>query len=1494
MTPNYLKERPTTDNYSPPVSSKNMELPFHEITWENFEILCLRLVEIVDDFKISECEILGRKGQPQDGIDIYAKKEKGDFYNTYQSKRYREINVSQLGKIEEQFRNGEWFGKTSRFYLCTSADIADVKLQKEAEDIKKKYREKYHKQFIVWDASFFNRTLKTHPQIVNDFFGAEWCKVFCGEEAYNELYSEIDFENLQKSFKKASSFLSDVKDYFGQEENSHIDRKETDRIIEWINTDLDSNKKNLLVLEGGKGTGKSVILKNLYDQLIEEEEYLVLGIKSDNYYFHNVKDLGEAIFMNEKITFLSIIRALNRYNKKLIIIFDQLDALSETLSSDRRYILIYKRIINELLDENNMRIIISSRSYDLRYEADLKPFKNKEYSNVKASLLDKKEVKKVLQNFNVKPPLRVIEILRTPSHLEIFSKLPNKNKINLNALSSLNDLFNILWEEVVINKRYSNVCDLLYLLANKMYKEQRIAFKRSSLNNDYKSELEYLLSNQLIITNGSNLQFFHQTFYDYCLSRHFVEDERDIINYIEENEQNLEIRSILKMVLEYMRDYDHKRYINQVRLILQSSKYRFHLKTLIISDLGLWDSPSNSEKEIVSSLILKNKLYKDVFIHSVFSKGWTLFLLKKGVVMEFLFWDNKLLTNSYSLYKTQSFIKLGFLEKRNPNKIIEYNRSVIWRFLRNNINKAPLQILNHLEALPEFENKKWFIKDILIGLKDWEEKDLLIYFEKYLPYNDEGNGTRTDNLWFYEKIKNIFEHHTDYVYKTLESILKNVFDSKDKWGLSQEFSMNQRDLIEKLNKLQPEKTFNFLLNLYQDILENNKDCFESKKISSPLYGCKKFHDSYSSSEEGYIFIEDLLIRSLSSGDANQEFHDFFEEHKKSDSIFILRILVLALIEFRDSLYSKLTFELITIIHSKNGLNGYDDNFSLYMRRLIAIYFVRFSVDEKEVITDIFLSITSPIDCTYYKYKDTEGNPKVQFYGYGQKQYYFIDRLPEKEREEIPKLKRAYGEFYRRFGSINSDIAHSIGDMQYYAVGAPLSSRAYRNMRLKDWKNSMLKYDDDYQEEFGPKGGRLEHSREFRETVKENPQKYFPFLKALFDEDNISIDYLSKGISGLIDGKFSPRKTKIIFDLFIELELVLVNTLYDINQSAYFIENNLVDDKLIDFLSDKALNHSHPEKPMNEDDPAFDSLNSVRGAAVHKLISCYEFEKYKDEIFEVMNRAVYDSQVSVRIAVMQNLAFLNHLDIQKNFTLFMKLSQSDNEHILRASLNTSVYFIRDFHRKMLPYFDKIIKNKELHSGANVLVLVWLNDKVNNKKLYKRFVRASVDAKLCALKIAEANLFDKKGKFQKKSLYIFNQFLKHKEEKLASAYSGIILRQFKKSNFDESYPFLLRYSKSGLSVAQPNYFLELLIECVRDNPKRCLELIENMDFNRAPDIQKGGYYREEPVKLILLIYSKLNMDLKENKKYVKKALDIFDSFLKHNHLRMTVNKALEAID
>ena len=68
-------------------------------------------------------------------------------------------------------------------------------------------------------------------------------------------------------------------------------------------------------------------------------------------------------------------------------------------------------------------------------------------------------------------------------------------------------------------------------------------------------------------------------------------------------------------------------------------------------------------------------------------------------------------------------------------------------------------------------------------------------------------------------------------------------------------------------------------------------------------------------------------------------------------------------------------------------------------------------------------------------------------------------------------------------------------------------------------------------------------------------------------------------------------------------------------------------------------------------------------------------------------------------------------------------------------------------------------------------------------------------------------------------------------------------------------------------------------------------QNMNLEKKPDIQEWGYYSEEPVQLILAIYSKLNLNPKKNKEYIKKSLDIFDTMLTHSYLRVSKNKAIE---
>ncbi len=387
--------------------------------------------------------------------------------------------------------------------------------------------------------------------------------------------------------------------------------------------------------------------------------------------------------------------------------------------------------------------------------------------------------------------------------------------------------------------------------------------------------------------------------------------------------------------------------------------------------------------------------------------------------------------------------------------------------------------------------------------------------------------------------------------------------------------------------------------------------------------------------------------------------------------------------------------------------------------------------------------------------------------------------------------------------------------------------------------------------------------------------------------------MSKGIDGLIQAKYEPEKVKFLHQKFIELDLDRNNLMYAIWNIDYLIKNNLVDTELVEFLSNHALNHPNPSKPMNENDPSFDSLNTIRGAAIYKLIQCYEHKQSEEIIFGTVEKAINDPQISVRVAVMQELGYLNNFDLERSFKIFMKLINESDTEVLKNSFRTSQYYNVKFHSEMLPYFNMIIKNKDLHKDGNVIVLSWLNDKISDKRLYTNFIRSSDEAKLCALRIAEANLFNSNEITAKRAFGILNQFLGRSGEDFATMYSSIVLRKFKPHNFNETYAFLFKYSKSKLCIAQPRYFLQLLLSCVKSNPVKCLKLITNLNYNRVPDVQRRGYYDKEPVQLILAIYSKLNMDLNKNRKHIKRSLDIFDDMLKHNHLRNALNEAMDLI-
>jgi energy-coupling factor transporter ATP-binding protein EcfA2 len=172
----------------PPVVTRVQELPFGELTWENFERLCYRLAG--KDARVEHVARYGRQGQAQRGIDLFARLASGK-YEVWQAKRYASITVRHVKAIVREFRNGTWKDKSEQLILVVQASLADTKVQDEIEAQATTLRSDGI-TLVARGGEELSEILRSHPEIVDDFFGRGWVEVFLGAEAATALGARLD------------------------------------------------------------------------------------------------------------------------------------------------------------------------------------------------------------------------------------------------------------------------------------------------------------------------------------------------------------------------------------------------------------------------------------------------------------------------------------------------------------------------------------------------------------------------------------------------------------------------------------------------------------------------------------------------------------------------------------------------------------------------------------------------------------------------------------------------------------------------------------------------------------------------------------------------------------------------------------------------------------------------------------------------------------------------------------------------------------------------------------------------------------------------------------------------------------------------------------------------------------------------------------------------------------------------------------------------------
>ena len=168
---------PTSPSVALPVITRPQELPFSQLTWENFEKLCLRIS--ANDGECQYCQLYGVRGQYQGGIDYYVRRRASEKYAVTQCKRYESFEASDLTAAVDRFIDGAWATKSDVLQIAVSAPIEERKLAEEIEKQATRLRTS-GVSLKMWGISQLSSELKGHPDLVEDFFSEEWCHEFCG------------------------------------------------------------------------------------------------------------------------------------------------------------------------------------------------------------------------------------------------------------------------------------------------------------------------------------------------------------------------------------------------------------------------------------------------------------------------------------------------------------------------------------------------------------------------------------------------------------------------------------------------------------------------------------------------------------------------------------------------------------------------------------------------------------------------------------------------------------------------------------------------------------------------------------------------------------------------------------------------------------------------------------------------------------------------------------------------------------------------------------------------------------------------------------------------------------------------------------------------------------------------------------------------------------------------------------------------------------------
>lgn len=1104
------------------------------------------------------------------------------------------------------------------------------------------------------------------------------------EKNEGEIYvSENYVESPSSAFINGSYELSDYTPTI----EPAIPREQVGMIKAWIEREVGNEKSSTLGLLYGKaGIGKSVVMHDLLKTLQDNKDYQVLGLKSDQVEFVDTDDLSHKLRLAQPIE--KVVEEMAKKFQRVILLIDQIDALSLSLSSNRTPLRSLLKLIGQIQYIPNVRVVISCRPYDLEYDPMLDNLRIKNKWELKE--LTKEQVSRSLKNNNCNERLsdNLLRFLGNPLHLYLFLKVKSYEKLTDPLTTDL--LYNQLWKKYVVDDNERNVdkerlLALLDSIVSSMYERQVLSVHIREFETTYDAELRYLVRNGLaIITSSGQVQFFHQTLFDYVYARLFIENGHDLLEELKGQHQGLFSRAAVKSILTFLRERDSAKYIRIIEKLLYAKNmdgrelYRYHLKSLALNNMAFFEIPLQEELNLISKRVFSDKVYMDVVFETVYTGNW--FNAIWNIIDSKGGWKN--------------------LSKAYKDKVMVMSQRTLWL--------SGEMVLDRLNAVLDLsdENDCQYLDDLL------QRYNLNCSSDKLIDYYKRLVKTRNP-LQYTHLLMNILKENPTFVCEELkENVRQQMKEKESKYVYKIGVNHEVETLYEELLKDHHDIAIRFLVDILTIVYQSTEFELEGADISYStefltFERVKGVHYVSNVVEDAANILIDEFLKSIDDEKTKRYIMEF-SQSKHVGFVYI----ALYMYTSRPDLFKDDTYD---IIMNRQVLANAPSWVEYQAVEALRVTFCLFSDDQKKTILNRILAIEDKDEGKLYGRDTIEirmkyGLPILDIDIHKGKALEVITldelrRLSWEAYQERQRIDRKFDKARLKNSKPSSTSSH---------VGwTSLTVEQGMKMSCDTWFNSMLKYNIDPHDWKKPSLTGQCHL--FREVVSKNPDKYVGLIDRAIADERILLDYPQAGMQGLLDAGRMDEAMHVLGAILCVIGNDVNSNVrgFSIHSLLFALNDIPKQDNIpaivMNLLCNALINAKEPEEDRHKEDKDVHTvgINQARGNAGYMLVECARSEQYKEKIFETIESIAETASIYTRAAILLNMAALNLLDKNRNVELFKRLMHDYNPRLMSLPVhnyNPLVYFINYAVGELMDYFEHAANCPACYPGQ--VVILWL--------------------------------------------------------------------------------------------------------------------------------------------------------------------------------------------